>query len=241
MVNADDELMGRWEIRYPGADGMIIKDYAELLELRPDGTFSWNPTPLWAKPEGRWGVTRKTGTQQIKLYFEERSGQRFRSQWVVFTTIRFGERELRAIHWQRKHYGAVVFDDRIFTGRRIAEAPVAAPITAQGTYPHLIVRLMAAVYMQECITIEAGPAAVEIVNHRCRVSHPAPFDAHGAVSPECRALIIDGVLAAVRNGRFRMCVFWGPESCTYCEREGATDSTSVPSGGLREVNNYRVS
>jgi len=73
-----EELLGQWEIWYPGPDGMINEGYVESPELRIDGRFSWNPTPLWAKPEGRWGITVKVGTRQMRLYFEERNGGTFR-------------------------------------------------------------------------------------------------------------------------------------------------------------------
>jgi hypothetical protein len=41
--------LGHWMAQYPGADGMIVEDYAERLELKVDAPFSWEPTPLWAK------------------------------------------------------------------------------------------------------------------------------------------------------------------------------------------------
>jgi hypothetical protein len=115
-----DELLGYWEIRYPGTDGLINESDVESLELRLDGT--WNPTPLWAKPEGRWGITVREGTGQVRLYFEERPGGAVRGHWLVLNTLRFGENEERMIHWQRTRYGAAVFADRILTGRWVAKA-----------------------------------------------------------------------------------------------------------------------
>src|ERR1035441_427420 len=85
-----EELLGHWEIRYPGPDGMIVADYIESLELRIDGTFSWHPTPLWAKQNGRWGVTVDEESGQIRLYFEERNGGTYRGNWLVLAAVPLG-------------------------------------------------------------------------------------------------------------------------------------------------------
>ena len=47
--------MGR--VRYPGLDDMIAEDDVENLEMRMDGTLPWDPTPPWAKLEGRRSIT----------------------------------------------------------------------------------------------------------------------------------------------------------------------------------------
>jgi hypothetical protein len=103
-------------------------------------------------------------------------------------------------------------------------------------YPHLVVRLIATVYQNERIRISVGPPAVEVVNRQCVVSHPAPFAADGSMSLACRALIIDGVQAAVRKLRLRMCVVWGPSACTYVEADSVREHAEPPSGGIRSVN-----
>jgi hypothetical protein len=228
-----DELIGLWEIRYPELEA--AGDYVELLELKPDGTFSWSPNPIWAKPGGRWGVTHKVGTQEIKLHFQRRKDDHYRGECLVFTTLNLGDSTVRAIHWQRTQYGAVVFADRIWVGRKLADIPNSVPDASGVVYPYLIVRLMPAVYMRAPITIEVGPPAVEIVGRGCRVSHPAPLASDGSVAADCRALIVDGVRAAVRNGRHRMTIFWGGRWCTYCEVGYAMDSTFVPSGGIQLI------
>jgi hypothetical protein len=114
-----DDLLGHWEIRYPNADGMANMNYAESLELRPDGIFSWAPCPLWAKPGGRWGVIGRAETQQFKLYFEERHGGSFRGEWLVVTPLKFGGKAELLLHWQRTVSDAVVFADRILIARLI--------------------------------------------------------------------------------------------------------------------------
>jgi hypothetical protein len=127
-----DELLGCWEIRYPGKDGMIVKSHVESLELKVDGTFSWNPTPLWVKPEGRWSIAGNPQTQQMKLYIEQRKGHTFRGEWLVLTTLRFEEREERMIHWQRTQYEGVVFKDRVLTGRWLGPARGLDPVIREG-------------------------------------------------------------------------------------------------------------
>ena len=114
-----EALLGHWEVQYPGADGMIIEDYVERLELRIDGTFSWDPTPLWAKPEGRWGITVGPDTQRMRLYFQERNGGGYRGNWLV--ALRFGVQTELMLHWQRTRADAVVFDDRVLVARQITK------------------------------------------------------------------------------------------------------------------------
>jgi hypothetical protein len=114
-----DELLGRWEIRHPDSYGLLKKAYSELLQLKGDGTFLWDPNPLWAKPEGCWGIIIDTDTQRPKLYFEERKGVSFRGHWLVFIRLPFGDREETMIHWQRTRCDAVVFGDRIWAGRMV--------------------------------------------------------------------------------------------------------------------------
>jgi hypothetical protein len=116
-----EALLGHWEVRYPGADGMIVEDYAERLELKVDGTFSWEPTPLWAKPEGRWGITVDDETEKMRLYVEERNAHGYRGNWLVVVTLRFGAHTELTFHWQRTFADAVVFADRVLVARQVAK------------------------------------------------------------------------------------------------------------------------
>jgi hypothetical protein len=100
------------------------------------------------------------------------------------------------------------------------------------TYPHLVVRIFAAVYQREGIEIRVGPPAVEIVNRRCAVQHPEPFAADGTISAACRALLIQGVQSAVRQLRFRICIVWAETRCTYVETDSTHEGTEPPSGGV---------
>ena len=112
-----EALLGHWEVRYPGADGMLVEDYAERLELKVDGTFSWEPTPLWAKPEGRWGITFEQKSERMRLHFEERNGGGYRGNWLVVATLRLGAHTELMFHWQRTRADGVVFDDRLLVAR----------------------------------------------------------------------------------------------------------------------------
>ena len=115
-----DELLGLWEVRYPGADGMIVEDHVERLELRIGGTFAWDPTPLWAKQGGRWGITVDDKSRHIRLYFQERNGGTYRGNWLVLATLPLGGHSVVMLHWQRTFADAVVFDDRVLVARQVA-------------------------------------------------------------------------------------------------------------------------
>jgi hypothetical protein len=100
---------------------MIVEDYIERLELSIDGTFSWTPTPLWARAQGRWGVTVDDHTGEMRLYFEERRGGGYRGNWLVLVTLRFGAHTELTMHWQRTYANAVVFDDRVLVARQVTK------------------------------------------------------------------------------------------------------------------------
>ena len=116
-----EALLGHWEVQYPGADGMIVEDYIERLELSIDGTFSWTPTPLWARAQGRWGITVDDDTEHMRLYIEMRNGGSYRGNWLVLVTLRFGAHTELTMHWQRTYANAVVFDDRVLVARQVTK------------------------------------------------------------------------------------------------------------------------
>jgi hypothetical protein len=109
------------------------------------------------------------------------------------------------------------------------DSPTAAPRTAS-LYPYLVIRFIPAVYQRDRIQIRVGPPAVEIVNRRCFVQHPAPFTADGTLSPDCRELLIAGVQTAVRRLGFRMWIAWAQSSCTSIEPDRISPA-GEPSGG----------
>jgi hypothetical protein len=102
-------------------------------------------------------------------------------------------------------------------------------------YPYLVVRVFVAFYQRESISIFIGLPTVHIANRHCYVQHPTPFEADGTISPAGRALLIAGVQDAVRQLPFRMCIVWGPNSCTYVETDSIDESAHPPSGGSQQV------
>lgn len=109
-----EEVLGAWDIKYPGPDGMITEAYVERLELRRDGTYSWNPAPAWAPKTGKWGVVR-TQDGKLRLCFEEKQG-RLRCNYLVLMQIEKGGPFF--LNWQRTRADAVVFTDRVFRADR---------------------------------------------------------------------------------------------------------------------------
>jgi hypothetical protein len=107
------EMLGEWDIMYPGPDTMIRRDYRERLELRADGTYVWSPAPVWAVPTGRWGVFRSQDGV-LRLCFETKAGD-LRCQVLVLIDIPGSG---WTFHWQRTRGDAVVFADRIFMASR---------------------------------------------------------------------------------------------------------------------------
>ena len=100
-------------------------------------------------------------------------------------------------------------------------------------YPYLIVRIYSAVYQREEIDIRIGPSDVQIGFRSSYVQHPQPLDEDHQPTSACRELLVSGVLEAVQRLNFRMCLVWGPNDCTYCEKGGSAKSShTVPSGGL---------
>lgn len=100
-------------------------------------------------------------------------------------------------------------------------------------YPYIVVRIFAAIYQKEPLKILEGEPKVEIARGTSFVRHPRPYLPDGSISPECRQCLIDGVQRAVRDKRFRMCIVWGRDRCTFVERETVNESNEPPSGGLK--------
>ncbi|MEZ4462257.1 MAG: hypothetical protein R3E66_21550, partial [bacterium] len=66
------------------------------------------------------------------------------------------------------------------------------------TYPHLVIRWMATVYGVKPIDVRVGEADVSIEPQGGYVQHPRPFEDGETLGAECRALLLAGVLDAVR-------------------------------------------
>ena len=110
-----EEALGNWEVKYPGPDGMIREDYTEKLELKRDGTYSWNPSPVWAPAVGEWGVV-KTEDRLLKLCFKDMD-ERWR--WGYLVLIKLGRSGTYFMNWTRTRGDAVIFADRIFRADRL--------------------------------------------------------------------------------------------------------------------------
>jgi hypothetical protein len=95
-------------------------------------------------------------------------------------------------------------------------------------YPYLVIRLTATVYQRVAVDVRTGEAEVFIDKQKtCFVQHPEPFGDEETLSEECRALLLNGVLAAVQGTRTRMCVVWCKRSCTFVEIDGSFKDESV--------------
>ena len=109
-----EEALGQWEVKYPGLDHMIQEDHVENLELKRDGTYTWNPPPVWASRTGEWGVI-KTDEGFLKLVFRDLHG-RVRSGFLVLMKI--GKTGSVFLNWTRTRGDAVLFADRIWRAER---------------------------------------------------------------------------------------------------------------------------
>ena len=109
-----EAALGEWEIKYPGPDEMIRDDYVEKLELKRDGTYSWNPPPAWASETGEWGVI-KTEDSLLKLCFTDTHG-RLRTGFLVLMKVGTGGSYF--MNWTRTRGDAVLFADRIWRADR---------------------------------------------------------------------------------------------------------------------------
>lgn len=110
-------ILGEWDVKYPGADGMIVEGHAQRLVLAGDGTFTWNPAPKWAKHSGMWGLA-KSPDDELLLCFEDTEGELVCAFLVPFQFEGGGPIFL---NWQQTRTDAVVFADRIFRADRPVE------------------------------------------------------------------------------------------------------------------------
>lgn len=107
-------LMGAWEVKYPGPDDMIQDDYSERLELKGDGTFSWNPAPAWAPKTGTW-LVEQTHDNVLRLGFEDKWGH---VRWNYLVLIQMKKGGPLFLNWQSTRGDVVIFADRIFRADR---------------------------------------------------------------------------------------------------------------------------
>lgn len=112
-------------------------------------------------------------------------------------------------------------------------------MSGETSYPYLVVRLFAACYRRIPIQIRVGPAEMTVNHRRCSLQYPAPFDGHGALTPEFRTLITLEAQGAARHYGFRICIVWSETWCTYVEMDSIDEREDPPSGGLLPSNQRR--
>src|SRR2546425_1111508 len=96
-----EDILGPWDVKYPGLDGMIREDHVERLVLMRDGTYKWTPTPDWARSEGEWGITRTTELNDALILCLEQKAGPMRCHFLV--VIRTLSRDAIAYwNWQCK-------------------------------------------------------------------------------------------------------------------------------------------
>ena len=109
------ELCGSWHIGYASDEGMIEEEGPfEQVDLRPDGSFSWEPEPAWLAGSGAWGV-EVTPNGEPKLCLDTETGDRRCHYMVLHDLPDVG----MFFHLQRTRADAVVFKDRILRGSRM--------------------------------------------------------------------------------------------------------------------------
>jgi len=96
--------------------------------------------------------------------------------------------------------------------------------TMTATYPHLVVRFMPTVYQTENVEVRRGAPAVEILHRKSYLQHPQPFNCDGALTPGCRALLINAVQAFSRQRRWCVCVRWTATAATYIDADAITEA-----------------
>lgn len=126
--------------------------------------------------------------------------------------------------------------EKIMTNEMVAPFSLhpAEPLgNPKADYPHLVIRLMSAVYQREPIEIRQGVPCVHIGHRSTYIQHPSPLTPEGQVSEDCRQLLMQGVSEAVKRLKHRMCVVWKSGVCSYVEADGTiTESGEPPSGGV---------
>lgn len=115
---------------------------------------------------------------------------------------------------------------------RAREPAVLQSILAGLVYPILVTRMFPSVYVRGRIELRVGAGECWVARQASRCHHPTPIDPDGTVSAACRDFLIDVIQAEVRRTRFRMCLVWAANRCTYVEANSVVDSDEPPSGGI---------
>lgn len=103
----------------------------------------------------------------------------------------------------------------------------------QNKYPYVVLRVMAAVYIQRTVRFGEVPAEEPVNNADIVIHCPAAFK-RGRLTAEARRLLIEEVTARVVSKGFSQCIVFGPQSALYIESSGTAKlSRQPPGGGVR--------
>ena len=109
-----EEILGLWDVKYPGSDGLILESHIERVEFRRDCTYTWRPTPAWASETGEFGII-KTEDGFLKLGIKDTHG---RWRWGYLVLMKIGKVGSYFMNWTRTRGDAVLFADRIWRADR---------------------------------------------------------------------------------------------------------------------------
>lgn len=108
-------------------------------------------------------------------------------------------------------------------------------------YPHIIVRLMPAMYSR-CPIIFKDKAEEGEEPYKIRGSdkpmiilNSCPYTKTGRINKKARAEIISATLSEVKRIGFRMCVVFSKSGCVYCEPDGSTEKSSESPNGVTRI------
>ena len=108
------------------------------------------------------------------------------------------------------------------------------------TYPHLIVRVIPAVYMRLTIVFEEGAETKKCESRQEALKGPMRVGVekawqNGRLTHEARRAMVEAALDRSVTSGFRMCVVSGPGRSIYVEPDGSVDRFDEPPRPVRMV------
>ncbi|MEE1878166.1 hypothetical protein [Altererythrobacter litoralis] len=100
-------------------------------------------------------------------------------------------------------------------------------------FPYIVIRLAAAVYQCERLSLSNGSPSARIAHKNSQLIHPGVDEATGALDADARRFLEVTALNAVQKFGFRMSVIYAADDCVFLEPDGSINrSKEPPSGGL---------
>lgn len=102
-------------------------------------------------------------------------------------------------------------------------------------YPYVVIRLMAAVYMNRKVEfVESGAAPLALGDKTFRIEYPGQaFTDDGVIFPAALACLKLEVRKFMQNNRFRCCIVLAADDSIFLEHDGSENrSNEPPSGGV---------